>query len=79
LFKQGELMTTANIESNPVRALRVTDACAVLSISKSKLYLEVAAGRLRAVKCGSRTLIPAEAADAWLRSLPPLHEAAKAA
>ena len=72
-------MTTATAEGNQPRALRVSDACASLSISRSKLYLEVAAGRLRAVKCGSRTLIPAEAADAWLRSLPPLHEAVKAA
>jgi excisionase family DNA binding protein len=72
-------MTTATTEEKQPRAMRVSDACASLSISRSKLYLEVAAGRLKAVKCGSRTLIPAEAADAWLRSLPPLHEAAKAA
>jgi excisionase family DNA binding protein len=72
-------MTTATAEGNHPRAMRVSDACASLSISRSKLYLEVAAGRLRAVKCGSRTLIPVEAADAWLRNLPPLHEAAKAA
>jgi excisionase family DNA binding protein len=72
-------MTTETSAGNRHRALRVSEACASLSISRSKLYLEVAAGRLRAVKCGSRTLIPAEAADAWLRSLPPLHEAAKAA
>ena len=76
-------MTTANAEASanasPPRAMRVSEACASLSISKSKLYLEVAAGRLRAVKCGSRTLIPVEAADAWLRSLPSLSEVAKAA
>jgi excisionase family DNA binding protein len=69
-------MTTATAEGNQVLAMRVPEACASLSISKSKLYLEVAAGRLRAVKCGSRTLIPVEAADAWLRSLPTLYEAA---
>jgi excisionase family DNA binding protein len=72
-------MTTATAEGNQVLAMRVPEACASLSISKSKLYLEVAAGRLRAVKCGSRTLIPVEAADAWLRSLPRLPEAARAA
>ena len=71
---------TADATSRPLpRAMRVSEACASLSISKSKLYLEVAAGRLRAVKCGSRTLIPVEAVDAWLRSLPSLPEAAKAA
>jgi excisionase family DNA binding protein len=71
-------MTTETVERNLPRALRVNEACASLSISKSKLYLEVAAGRLRAVKCGSRTLIPVEAIDAWLRDLPSLPEAAKA-
>ena len=63
----------------PRAALRVNEACASLSISRSKLYEELSAGRLRAVKAGARTLIPVEAADAWLRSLPPLHEAAKVA
>jgi excisionase family DNA binding protein len=51
-------------------ALRVDEACARYRISRSKLYLEIAAGRLKAVKCGSRTLIPTEAGDAWFNSLP---------
>jgi excisionase family DNA binding protein len=42
----------------PRAALRVSEACSALAISRSKLYLELAAGRLRAVKCGRRTLIP---------------------
>jgi excisionase family DNA binding protein len=62
-----------------IKAYRVGDACRVFSISKSQLYRELAAGRLRAVKCGSITLIPVEAADAWLNSLPSRFEAAKAA
>jgi excisionase family DNA binding protein len=61
---------TPEESASPVRALRVADACRSLSISKSQLYREMAAGRLRAVKCGAITLIPAEAADAWLNSLP---------
>jgi excisionase family DNA binding protein len=61
---------TAEETASPIRALRVADACRSLSISKSQLYREMAAGRLRAVKCGAITLIPAEAADAWLNSLP---------
>ena len=40
------------------------------SISQIKLYEEVAAGRLRALKAGSRTLIPVASIDAWLNSLP---------
>jgi excisionase family DNA binding protein len=51
-------------------AYRVNEACHTLSISRSTLYEEIAAGRLRAVKCGNRTLIPVVAAKAWLESLP---------
>jgi len=61
-----------SIESTavPRAALRVSEACSALAISRSKLYLELAAGRLRAVKCGRRTLIPATEIKAWLDSLP---------
>ncbi len=51
-------------------AYRVKEACDKLSISRSTLYEEIAAGRLKAVKCGSRTLIPTAAAKSWLHSLP---------
>jgi excisionase family DNA binding protein len=43
-----------------------------LGISRSKAYEEIAAGRLKAVKCGSRTLIPYASGEAWLASLPEL-------
>jgi hypothetical protein len=36
------------------------------SVGKSKLWSEIAAGKLRAFKLGSRTLISAEDAAAWL-------------
>ena len=54
----------------PRAALRVSEACASLSISRSKLYEELAAGRLKALKAGSRTLIPVSSIDAWLAQLP---------
>ena len=54
----------------PRAALRVREACVSLSISRSKLYEEVAAGRIKALKAGSRTLIPVASIDAWLSSLP---------
>ena len=62
-----------SIESTavPRAALRVSEACSALAISRSKLYLELAAGRLRAVKCGRRTLIPVPSINAWLDGLPP--------
>ena len=40
------------------------------SISRAKVYQEIAAGRLRAVKVGTATLILAEDGDAWRKSLP---------
>ena len=44
-----------------------------LGISRSKAYEEIAAGRLKAVKCGSRTLITCECARSWLNHLPPMN------
>ena len=41
-----------------------------LGISRSKAYEEIAAGRLRAVKCGSKTLVPYASGEAWLNGLP---------
>jgi len=55
----------------PRAALRVSEGCRALAISRSKLYLELTAGRLRAVKCGRRTLIPVPSIKAWLEGLPP--------
>jgi excisionase family DNA binding protein len=43
-----------------------------LGISRSKVYEEIAAGRLRAVKCGSKTLVPYASGQAWLDGLPAL-------
>src|SRR5262245_29415640 len=47
-----------------------------LGISRSKIYEEIAAGRLKAVKCGSRTLVPYESGQTWLNNLPPTERAA---
>jgi excisionase family DNA binding protein len=55
--------------SFPRAAYRIEETCETLSISRTKLYEEIAAGRLRALKCGRRTLIPASEITAWLNSL----------
>lgn len=60
----------------PRAALSVRETCVSLSISRSKLYEEVAAGRLKALKAGSRTLIPVTSRDAWLSNLPEAKAAA---
>jgi excisionase family DNA binding protein len=41
--------------------------------SRTKTYEEIKRGRLRAVKCGKRTLITEEDAETWLRALPPVN------
>jgi excisionase family DNA binding protein len=66
------LQTIANPEPEAptIKAYRVGDACRVLSISKSQLYRELAAGRLRAKKAGAITLIPATSVNDWLNGLP---------
>ncbi len=51
-------------------AYSVNDACHLLGIGRSTLYEEITAGRIKAVKCGTRTIIPASSAAAWLDSLP---------
>jgi len=42
---------------NP-RAYRINDACHVLSISRSNLYVLAAAGKIKLIKIGGRTLVP---------------------
>ncbi len=59
-----------NIEpALPKRAYSIPEVCRTASIGRTRLYSEIAEGRLRAVKVGRRTLIRVEDLDAWLRSL----------
>ncbi len=60
----------ANNGAAQIKAYRISDACRALSISRSALYRELAAGRLEARKAGGMTLIPAKSVDAWLDGLP---------
>jgi len=59
----------------PPLAVPMPQAPRWLGISRSKIYQEIAIGRLRAVKCGSKTLIPYESGQAWLNNLPPAERA----
>jgi excisionase family DNA binding protein len=58
------------------RAFSISEFCRQYGIGRTNAYQEIAAGRLRAVKVGRRTLITQEAAEAWLTSLPELRPAA---
>jgi excisionase family DNA binding protein len=54
------------------RAFSIREFCGQYGIGRTNAYQEIAAGRLRAVKFGRRTLIKSEAAEAWLAALPEL-------
>ena len=63
-------MNTSPAAANPAAMLTVNDVCASHGIGRTTFYAEVAAGRLRAVKLGSKTAVLSEDAEAWRRSLP---------
>ena len=52
------------------RAFAIREFCLRYSVGRTHAYEEIAAGRLRAVKVGRRTLITHDAAEAWLAALP---------
>ena len=54
----------------PPRAFSIREFCFRYGIGRTNAYEEIAAGRLRAVKVGRRTLISHDAAEAWLAALP---------
>jgi excisionase family DNA binding protein len=50
----------------PDRLLDIESAAAMLSLGRSKVYAEIGAGRLRIVKVGRRTLVPAASIAAYI-------------
>lgn len=57
------------------RAFPINVFCSRYGIGRSKAYDEIKSGRLTGVKIGRRTLIRAEDAERWLRSLPMISSA----
>ncbi|WP_182872942.1 helix-turn-helix domain-containing protein [Microbispora sp. H10670] len=55
--------------SDDRRLYRVTDAMRLLSLSRSVIYEQIRAGRLRTVRQGRTRLIPAAAIDAYISLL----------
>lgn len=45
----------------------IREACEATSLGKTTLYSHIAGGRLRAVRVGGRTIIPAEALRSFLK------------
>jgi hypothetical protein len=58
------------IRHNQRGSMSVREFCEWASIGRTAAYAEIKAGRLRAKKCGSRTLIAWEDAWQWLDQLP---------
>ncbi|WP_353199372.1 helix-turn-helix domain-containing protein [Sandarakinorhabdus sp.] len=49
-----------NINNPHPLAYSIKDACSASSLGRTTLYSHIAAGRLKAIRVGGRTLIPAE-------------------
>ena len=54
-----------------LRAMSVETFCARYGVGRTTAYEEIKNGRLRANKIKAHTLILADAAEAWVKSLPP--------
>ncbi|GAA0648394.1 hypothetical protein GCM10009424_25960 [Sphingomonas ursincola] len=48
-------------------AYSIREACAASSLGRTTIYAHIAAGRLRVVRVGGRTLIPAEELQAFIK------------
>lgn len=57
----------------------IPEAVAASGVSRSLIYVEIAAGRLRARKLGRRTIILREDLERYLKGLPAAGGAARAA
>jgi excisionase family DNA binding protein len=67
---QGDKLKAAADHHFAKVAYRVDEFCALTGLGRSKIYQEISACRLKAIKCGNRTLITAAAAKQWLDTLP---------
>ncbi len=56
-------------QTPPALSYSINDFCQAVGIGRSKAYAEIRDGRLKAIKCGKRTLIRRKDAEAWLNSL----------
>jgi excisionase family DNA binding protein len=67
------MTTVVEFERGPTPlAYTVPDACKAAGLGRTTLYELIAAGRLRAMKAGTRTLIEADSLRSYLASLPTL-------
>ena len=57
-------------EDAELGAMTVKEFCRKYGIGTTKFYEEIKAGRLRAVKCGARTLVLNRDSSGWEHTLP---------
>ena len=60
-------------EMENLRAMTVREFCERYRLGHTLVYEMIKDGRLRAVKCGERTLLMAKDVRAWEQSLQPVH------
>jgi hypothetical protein len=60
---------SSQVEDAELGAMTVKEFCTKYRIGTTKFYEEVKAGRLRAVKCGARTLVLNRDGRAWEHNL----------
>lgn len=60
----------AQPDPSAAKALTIRRFTESYGISRAKTYRLIESGELEAVKMGSRTLIPADSAEAWFANLP---------
>ena len=60
---------SGQFEADASGAMRVDEFCRKYRIGQTKFYDEIKSGRLRAVKCGKRTLVLNRDSIAWERTL----------
>jgi excisionase family DNA binding protein len=58
-----------DVDQHP-RLLSIKFACQILGLSRTSLYALMASGRIRSVTVGRRRLVPREAIDEFIASLP---------
>lgn len=64
---------------DPRLVYSVAEACAAAGIRRTTLYKAIRTGKLRAVKCGRRTLILVNDLHHWLEKMPPIAPKQRAA
>lgn len=54
--------------------MSIAEFCQRYGVGRTTAYTEIKHGRLRARKCGKRTIIANDDGDEWLRRLPLIEE-----